>query len=97
VDPQEADLDSGKIPGSDGWGEETEALWGKINTTYQGKAIEGLHPTLPGNYLAFYDNVYQAIRNNKTLLVRPVQARNVIRIIEAAYKSSREAQVVHLQ
>jgi predicted dehydrogenase len=97
VDPQEAELDAGKIPGSEGWGEEPESAWGIINTTYKGKSINGSFPTLAGNYLAFYENVYQAIRNNKPLLVRPVQARNVIRIIEAAYKSNRDAQVVTLQ
>jgi predicted dehydrogenase len=97
VDPQEEDLSAGKAPDSEGWGEEAETTCGKINTTYQGKPLEGLHPTIPGNYLAFYDNVYQAIRDNKPLQVKPVQARNVIRIIEAAYKSSREAQVVTLQ
>jgi len=96
IDPQEAALSSDKVPGSDFWGEEAESDWGKINTTYKGKAVLGRHRTIPGNYLAFYDNVYQAIRNSKPLHVRPIQARNVIRIIEAAYKSSREAQVVSL-
>lgn len=96
IDPQEADLVSGKVPGSDSWGREEESKWGKINTTYKGKTIAGQHPTLPGNYLAFYDNVCQAIRHNEPLLVTASQARNVIRIIEAAYKSSREGQVVSL-
>lgn len=96
IDPQEEDLKSGKIPGTENWGEEPESLWGKINTTFQGKKMEGPYPTLPGNYLAFYDKVYQAIRNNQPMPVKVTHARNVIRIIEAAYKSSREGQVISL-
>ncbi|MEN8202281.1 MAG: Gfo/Idh/MocA family oxidoreductase [Bacteroidota bacterium] len=96
VDPQEEDLKTGRIPGSEKWGEEPESMWGRINTTFQGESIEGLHPTIPGNYLAFYDQVYDAIRNNKPIPVKAIHARNVIRIIEAAYLSSRDARVVNL-
>jgi predicted dehydrogenase len=44
--------------------------------------------------MAYYDNIYDAIRNNSPLEVTAEQARDVIRIIEAAYQSSREGQVV---
>jgi len=97
VDPQEADLKSGITPGSANWGEEPESMWGRINTTLRGERLEGSQRTNPGNYLGYYDNVYEAIRNNKPLQVTAEQARNVIRIIEAAYRSSREARVVNLQ
>jgi scyllo-inositol 2-dehydrogenase (NADP+) len=96
VDPQEADLKAGLSPDSAKWGEEPESMWGKINSTFKGEGLLGTLRTIPGNYLAFYDNVYGAIRNNQPLQVTAEQARDVIRIIEAAYKSSREGQVIYL-
>ena len=58
--------------------------------------LKGKYHTRPGNYLAFYDNVHKAIREGVPLSVLPEEARNVIRIIEAAYLSSRERRVVKL-
>jgi scyllo-inositol 2-dehydrogenase (NADP+) len=97
IDPQEEALKSGAVPDSPQWGEESETAWGKINTEHQGSRIEGKYPTIPGNYLAFYDNVYGAIRKDDPLMVPPEEAMQVIRIIEAAYLSSRESKVVNLQ
>ena len=96
VDRQEADLIGGLSPNSANWGVEPESMWGKINTTFQGEELQGALKTIPGNYLAYYDNVYEAIRNNQALQVSAEQARDVIRIIEAAYRSSAEGQVVYL-
>jgi scyllo-inositol 2-dehydrogenase (NADP+) len=96
LDRQEADLKAGISPNSANWGEEPESSWGKINTTFQGEELLGKLRTIPGNYMAYYDNVYGAIRNNQALQVTAEQARDVIRIIEAAYRSSREGQVVNL-
>ena len=59
--------------------------------------VKEKHPTKPGNYLAFYENLYKAIREHAPLSVLPEEARNVIRIIEAAYQSSREKQVIVLR
>ena len=67
-----------------------------LNTTFQGKELLGKMRTIPGNYLAYYDNIYKAIRNDQALQVSAEQARDVIRVIEAAYRSSREGQVVYL-
>jgi predicted dehydrogenase len=96
MDRQEADLAAGLLPNSSNWGEESESLWGTINTTFHGEELVGTLPTVPGNYLAYYENVYGAIRRNQALQVSAEQARDVIRIIEAAYQSSAEGQVVYL-
>lgn len=96
IDPQEAALKAGEIPGAEGWGKETESDWGIINAFADGSFSEGTYPTHSGNYLAFYDNLYEAIRENKALAVTPEQARDVIRIIEAAYESSKEKKVMQL-
>ncbi len=95
-DPQEEALKSGESPLIDTWGEESEGTWGRINSNFNGKRLEGAYPTHPGNYMAFYDNVFDAIRHDAPLEVKPQEARNVIRIIEAAYESSARAEVINL-
>ena len=75
------------MPGSASWGCEGKEFWGKLNTTLGGLHYDGLVETLPGNYSAFYKNVFGAIRNNEPLAVRPEESRDVIRLIEACYES----------
>jgi len=90
IDPQEQDLKNGKLPGNtDDWGKEDEQWWGKINTTVNGAHVEKKIETLPGNYKGFYDNLYDAIRNQKPLAVSPEEAKEVIRLIEVCYESSK--------
>jgi len=96
IDPQEEALKEGAVPGTVGWGEEPEPEWGRINTTFFGERLDGKYPTLPGNYLAFYDALHGAIRKGDPLPVDPAEALNVVRIIQAAYRSSREARVITL-
>lgn len=96
IDPQEEALKQGLTPGRHGWGEENEDDWALIHVLEGETFTKGSFPTPAGNYLAFYDNLYQAIREKARLAVCPEEARNVIRIIEAAYRSSREKIVIKL-
>ncbi|MBN8575442.1 MAG: Gfo/Idh/MocA family oxidoreductase [Cytophagales bacterium] len=96
VDPQEQALKEKKIPGSPGWGSMPEETWGLLNTTLKGEHVHKKIETVAGNYSGFYDNVYAAIRQNKPLQVKPEQARDVIRLIEASYESNREKRAVKL-
>jgi scyllo-inositol 2-dehydrogenase (NADP+) len=96
IDPQEEALKNGMVPGSAQWGEEAESDWGKINCGIGPSHEVARYPTKSGNYLEFYNNLYGAILQNKPLMVTPEEAMNVIRIIEAAYKSSRKGEVVNL-
>jgi len=96
TDPQERDLKDGLIPGSEGWGLDPDFSHAKINTDYEGEHIEEDYPLLAGNYMEYYDNIYEAIRNNAPLEVTAQQARDVIRVIEAGYESSRTGEVVRL-
>jgi len=88
IDPQEQALKEGKAPGSNGWGKEEKKWWGKVNTSLNGEHVEKQIETLPGNYSAFYQNVYDAIRESKPLAVLPEEASAVIRIIELCYESN---------
>lgn len=96
TDPQERDLKAGIIPGTRGWGLDPSFSHARIHTDFKGEHLEGDYPLLPGNYMEFYDNVHDAIRMGSPLVVKPSQARDVIRIIEAAYESSRLGQTVTL-
>lgn len=97
IDPQEQALKEKKIPGSAGWGTHDKEGWGKLNTTISGLHVEGKIETIPGNYMAFYKNLYEVIREGKPLAVKPEQARDVILVIEAAYKSNQQRKAIKLQ
>ena len=51
--------------------------------------IDGSIETEHGNYMAFYDNVFDVLRNEANIVVKQEEARNVIRIIELAFESRR--------
>lgn len=90
LDPQEQALNEGQIiPGENGWGEEPESTWGKLNTEAGDRPFNGTVKTTPGNYLGFYDNVYDCIREGKAPLVKHEESIALIQIIEACAESSR--------
>jgi scyllo-inositol 2-dehydrogenase (NADP+) len=92
LDTQEDALKQGVLPNSPNWGKDPEELWGTLNTeNYRGK-IE----TIPGNYSAFYDNLYDAIVNGKELAVKPQDAIQTIKVIEAAMESSENHTTVEI-
>ena len=96
IDPQEQALKDGRLPGSAGWGQEQPSLWGSINTTIGGLHVTGTIETAQGNYLSFYNNVLEAIRNGATLAVRAEESREVIRLIEACAESNSRRAAVKL-
>ncbi len=96
IDLQEELLKSGEIPVGEDWGREDEQHWGILNTETQGEPVRKSLETTPGNYHAFYDNLYDAIRERKELAVKPEEALNVIRIIEGAIASNRDKKRITL-
>mgnify|MGYP006303012679 CR=1 FL=1 len=96
IDPQEEALKAGQLPVSKDWGKDTPERYGILHTEVKEKDRREAFPTLPGNYPAYYDNIYEVIRQDAPLAVTPDQAREVIRIIEAAYRSSRMNRVIQL-
>ncbi len=84
IDPQEQDLKDGRTPDRPEWGTEEERWWGKLNTTEQQRIV----PTVPGCYMAFYDNVFDVLRKGASVAVTPEAARDVIAIIESCYQSN---------
>lgn len=96
TDPQEAFLQAGKSPLLPDYGVEPEEHWGKLNSQVGRLHFQGKIETIRGSYLNYYDNIYNAIRKNEDLLVKPEQAKQTITIIEAAIKSNEEGRVVSL-
>lgn len=96
LDPQEADLTKGLLPDTPHWGEEDTSHWGMLHTEKDGNVLREPYPTLPGNYGAFYENIYQAIRHGRPLQSDARGVIGVIRLIEAAWQSSRTQQVINL-
>jgi len=97
LDPQEEKLKNGVMPFKAGWGKEPKSDWGILHTEMDGNPVREKFKTIPGNYSIFYDNLFNAIRNGEPLLVKPEEARNVIQIIEAAYKSGQNGEVIQLK
>jgi predicted dehydrogenase len=89
IDPQEEILKTGVLPGGDSWGTEHESRWGILNVSNQNNEQIQRIATEKGNYRAFYDNLFEAIRNGQPLAVKPVEARNGIRILEMAIESNK--------
>lgn len=95
LDPQEDDLKAGKYPDAPDWGSEPKKMWGKLNTDIGGLHITGRVETISGNYLAYYNNIYDVIRNDAGLIVEPEQSLDIIRIIEASIESNRTGNTIH--
>lgn len=94
LDIQEAALKVGDLPGKPDWGVEEEAIWGTLNTEINGEHVVRKVDSEPGNYLAFYDNIHEAIRNGTKLSVTPQEALSNIHAIELAYQSSKESRSI---
>ena len=90
---QEDMLTARHKPDEAGWGTEPEAEQGLLHTEIDGKVVREYIPTERGNYNDYYDGIYEAIRNDKPVPVTAEDAVEVIKIIEAAYKSSESGKV----
>lgn len=91
---QEEQLQAGISPDDPLFGIEPTDERGLLHTVIDGETIRDHLPSLTGSYLDYYEGVYQAIRNNAALPVTAHQASDVIRLIEAAFKSHEQKAVV---
>ncbi len=89
VDPQEDDMQAGLLPDSPRWGIETIENWGTLKTSVNDLEFNGTIETLRGNYMGFYDNVYDVIRHGGNYAIDPHEAQITTTIIEAAIESHR--------
>lgn len=96
TDVQEIQLQAGKLPTDIDYGIEPETEKGLLHTEVNGKLIKEYLPSFNGNYMDYYDAIYKSINNNAALPVTAEEGKNVIQIIEAAFKSNNEKKVIDL-
>jgi len=89
IDPQEEELNHGKPPTGDNWGAEGPEFWGMVTLDYQDMDIHGNIETEHGNYGCFYNNVYDVLVNGAEMAINPIEARNVIKLIELSFESNK--------
>jgi predicted dehydrogenase len=90
MDVQEEALKAGlSAQTTTGWGIEPIEIWGILNATVKGIHISGRVESEKGDYIAYYQNIYDAVSKQSPLIVTAGQARNVIRIIELAIQSDK--------
>lgn len=89
IDPQEQALKERRSPDDPSWGTEPPSQSGKLSLLEGGKNLEETVPSERGDYRAFYNNVFNAVRKKAALAVRPEESLEVIRLIETCYESNR--------
>jgi predicted dehydrogenase len=94
IDPQEELLKAGRSPDEPGFGREDSKNRGLINVNQNGKSVRGPYETVPGNYLAFYSNIYEHLCYGTPLEITASQATQVICLIEACMKSMKEHRII---
>lgn len=96
ADVQERDLQQYKNLKDADWGTEAETGKGLLHTEVEGKVIREYIPSEKGNYMNYYNGIFEAIRNGKELPVTAKEGRQVIRIIETAFQSVKEKRIIQL-
>ncbi|MBN2236927.1 MAG: Gfo/Idh/MocA family oxidoreductase [Bacteroidales bacterium] len=96
ADVQEKELQAGKMPGKADWGKEPESAKGLLHTEKDEKIIKEYIPSFNGDYMEYYDGIYDALRNGKSVPVSGEEGMNVIKVVEAALKSHQEKRVIEL-
>jgi predicted dehydrogenase len=94
TDVQERHLLAGEMPRGADWGVEPEAERGLLHTEKDGRIIREYVPSERGNYMDFFSGVFEAIRHDAPLPVTAPEAVRIIRVIEKAYQSLHERQIV---
>ena len=96
IDPQEEMLKNGALPEGENWGIEPKENWGELVYEKDGVEFIGKVATIPGNYKAVYNNLYDVIRNGAELAVKPEETVEVLKIMEACMESNRLKRTVFL-
>lgn len=96
ADVQEDVLQAGGMPGAADWG--TEPDWGKgvLNINRNGETVRELVTSLQGNYMEYYDGIYDAIINNMQPPVSAEDGIKVMKIMDAAQESNSQKKIINI-
>jgi len=95
-DLQEARLMADEVPSLGTWIPTPQGHDGILHTIINGEPVRKETRSTMGNYMDYYEDVYQALVNGAPNPVPASQAVLTMRIIEAALKSSAEKRVITL-
>jgi predicted dehydrogenase len=87
MDTQEESLKRGEVPGSPGWGHDPRS--GTLVRAAKDGGVETRQvPSIPGNYLAYYQAIRDAITLGAPNPVPPEEGLAVIKVLEAGIRSA---------
>lgn len=96
MDIQEEQLRSGMTPEDPGYGVEPQDRWAEVTSLVKGKLFARREPSVPGAHHEYYRGVREAIERGGRPPVLAEEARETIRMIEAAKQSSEEGRRIEL-
>ena len=95
LDPQEAALAAGGRPGDPGWGVDPRP--GVLSRVVDGVAVPTAFDSAPGDYLAFYAGLRDAIINGAPNPSSPADALATMRILDLAQRSAEERREIAVE
>lgn len=95
-DLQESELLKGTVPSVKPWCPAPGKADGRLHTTINGEVIRKETYSTPGNYMGFFEDVYQTIANGAPNPVPIGDAIKTMTILDAARKSHEEKRVISL-
>jgi scyllo-inositol 2-dehydrogenase (NADP+) len=96
LDTQESRLKKGRKPDSENLGKDLKQNFGILHSMSQNKQTKVVYPTFNGDYMGFYNNVYNVLTNSIKAEVKLEDALLGIQIIEAAFRSNSEERTIYL-
>ena len=95
VDVQETQIQDGMGPTDPGYGVDKVDDWCKLDCDVDGLHYVGSVETLRGDYSGFYKNLAESVRlGRERTAVKPREALEVMKVLEAARRSSEEKCVI---
>lgn len=91
LDIQEDTLRQNHLPTGEQWGQEPKNQWGVLFAEGHREVV----PSVAGNYMPFYQNLYEAITQGVPAHVQPQHIWNTTRVMEAARESSQKQTTVN--
>jgi len=95
-DQQEEQLLAGTIPSLKTWAPATALPDGLLHTEINNEVMRKPLTSTPGNYMGYFDDVYKSLTQKAPNPVPGEDGVKVIKIIEAAIKSSAEKKTINL-
>ncbi len=96
-DLQETNLLKGIAPSHGNWCPDPVTPDGLLHIVKDGKEIKEEKTSAAGNYMHYFDDVYNAVVNGAPNPVPGTDGVTIIRIIEAAKQSAKEGSVINIQ